>query len=40
MNEKNIKMFENEIIENFDIESDDDIYNEEDENINLDLHRP
>jgi hypothetical protein len=33
-------MFENEIIENFDIESDDDIYNEEDENINLDLHRP
>ena len=40
MNEKNLKMFENEIIENFDIESDDDIYNEEDENINLDLHRP
>ena len=33
-------MFENQCNENFEIDSDDDLYDEEEENLNIEFNRP
>lgn len=35
LNHKNLQMFENQLNENFEIDSDDDLYDEEDDNYNI-----
>ena len=33
-------MFENQCNENFEIDSDDDLYDEQEENLNIEFNRP